>query len=142
MSISKMIDQYKTEAELREFAQAQMKTLLQVQKKNKELQDEINHLKKLVVEGNALPIVNKDSSQLGVVGSNEEEIAKIELNKLKIKSMDAEPLTLEEAKRVEIYSKILTSRMTKDDNNFSRDVQELNSDALIAIAESDEKKAE
>lgn len=131
MSITKMLDQYKSEEELRNFAEAQMKTLLQVQKKNKELQDEVEHLKKLVA--GAVPIIKPEGSNL-TVGTDEEEIAKIELRKLKTESMGPEALTLEQAKRVEIYSKILSSRMNKDNKNPEREVQELNTADLLAIA--------
>lgn len=132
-----MLDNYKSEAELRNFVEAQMKTLLQVQKKNKELQDEIEHLKKLVA--GAVPIIQGNNESLLNVGTDEEEIAKIELRKLKTDSMGSEQLTLEQAKRLEIYSKILNSRL-KDKNNDEREVKELNSDALLAIAESPEDK--
>jgi hypothetical protein len=138
MSIDKLLSQYKTEEELRGYAEASYKTLLQVQKKNKELQDEVDHLKKLVT--GAVPIISDGSKPDLSIGSDEEEIAKMELRKLKMDSMGNEPLTLEQAKRVEIYSKILNSRIKTPPNN-EREVKELNSDALLAIAESpDETK--
>lgn len=137
MSVNKMLDQYKSEAELRAYAEASYKTLLQVQKKNTELQGEVDHLKKLVA--GAVPLIEGNNNSPLNVGSDEEEIAKIELRKLKVNSMGTDPLTLEEAKRVEIYSKILNSRV-KGKENTEREVQELNSDALLAIAETPEDK--
>lgn len=139
MSIDKLLGQFKTIEEKDAFIQAQYKTLLQVQKKNKELQDEIEHLKKLVA--GAVPIVGQVTGSTIAIGSDEEEIAKIELRKLKGEAMTNEPLTLEQAKRVEIYSKILNSRGPKDKNNGEREVTEINSDDLLAIAETpDENK--
>jgi hypothetical protein len=131
MSIDKMLANYKTEAELRAFAEASQKTLMQVMKKNKELTDEVEHLKKLV--SGAVPIIRPDNSPISV-GSDEEEIAKIELRKLKEKSMDSEPLMLEDAKKVEIYSKILSSKLKKDDGK-EREVKELEVSQLLSIAE-------
>lgn len=138
MSVEKMLQACKTEDELRSFAEASQKTLVQVMKKNKELQDEIEHLKKLVT--GAVPLIQGPGASPLNVGTDEEEIAKIELRKLKMNSMGTEPLTLEEAKRVEIYSKILNSRI-KGKTNDEREVKELNSDALLAIAQTpDEEK--
>lgn len=137
MSIDKLLQQYKTEAELRSFAEASYKSLLQLQKRNQELNNEVEHLKSLVT--GAVPIINKNNESELEVSSDEEEIAKIELRKLKELSYK-QVLTLEEAKRVEIYSKILTSRMSKGETDNSRDVTGLNSDTLLAIAESTEEK--
>ena len=75
MSIDKVLSQYKTEVELRAFAEAQQKTLMQVMKKNKELQEEVEHLKKLVA--GAVPIIKSESGPDLIVSSDEEEIAKI-----------------------------------------------------------------
>ena len=130
-----MLANYKTEAELRQFAEASHKTLTAVMKKNKELTDEVEHLKKLV--SGAVPIVRNEESPLSV-GSDEEEIAKIELRKLREKAMDSESLMLEDAKKLEIYSKILSSKSKKEDNK-ERDVQELDATALLALVESPEE---
>ncbi len=135
MSIEKMLSAYKTEAELRAFAEAAQKTLMMVQKKNKELQDEVDHLKKLVA--GAVPIIKKDDSPI-LMGTDEEEIAKIELRKLREKAMDPDCLMLEDAKKVEIYSKILSSKSKKEDNK-ERDVQELDATALLALVEAPEQ---
>ena len=133
MSIDKMLSSYKTEAELRAFAEASQKTLLQVMKKNKELTDEVEHLKKLV--SGAVPIVKKEGESPLSVGSDEEEIAKIELRKLRDKAMDPDSLMLEDAKKVEIYSKILASKQKKESNN-EREVKELDANELLALVES------
>lgn len=135
MSIDKVLSQYKTEVELRAFAEAQQKTLMQVMKKNKELQEEVEHLKKLVA--GAVPIIKSESGPDLIVSSDEEEIAKIELRKLKERSY-TDVLTLEEAKRVEIYTKILNSRMSLKKDPLEREVKELDSSQLLAIAESND----
>ena len=138
MSIDKLLTQFKTPEEKDAFIQAQIKTLNQIQKKNKELEDEVVKLKK---DNNRALIVKTNDADMLAVGSSEEEIARIELNKLKVKSMDVDPLTLEDAKKVEIYAKILNSRGSDKDNK-EREVQELGADALLALVESPEKKAE
>lgn len=131
MSIDKMLANYKTEAELRSFAEASQKTLMQVMKKNKELEAEVEHLKKLVA--GAVPIVQPDGFNSSLdVGTDEEEIAKRELRKLKERSMDSDPLMLEEAKKVEIYSKILSSKLANKLKNDERAVEELDASQLLA----------
>lgn len=134
-NIDKMLQNYKTEVELRDFVTAQHKTLTTVMKKNKELTDEVEHLKKLV--SGAVPIVRNEDSPLSV-GSDEEEIAKIELRKLREKSMDSEALMLEDAKKLEIYSKILSSKFKKEDSK-EREVKELDANELLALVESPEE---
>lgn len=133
MSIDKLLSEYKTEAELKAFAEAQHKALIQVQKKNKQLEEENLHLQKLV-EG-VVPIIQTESNSILSVGKDEEEIAKIELRKLKKESMGNESLTLEQAKKVEIYSKILNAQ-PKEKSRSEREVQELDRDSLLAIVES------
>lgn len=137
MSVEKMLDACKTEMELRAFGQAQMKIVNNLLKKNKELVEEVERLKKLVA--GAVPIIQPEGSSSPLsVGSDEEEIAKRELRKLKERSMDSDPLMLEEAKKVEIYSKILNQRMNNASKKEERDVKELDSTALLAVLDSNE----
>lgn len=134
MSIELMLQNCKNDIELRAFAQAQGKTLLTLMKKNRELEDEIDHLKKLVVNG-ALPIINDNNSPIAI-GTVEEEIAKRELRKLNERSLDSECLLLEEAKKLEIYAKILSPKLDKKQNQSEREVKEMNVDDLLALVES------
>lgn len=135
MSVELMIQNCKTEAELRSFCTAQNKTLMTLMKTNKKLQDENEELKKLVVNG-ALPVIRAEGSSPVAIESDEIEIAKIEINKLKLKSMDSEPLMLEESKKLEIYVKILSSRYKDKADKQLRDVQEIDADSLLALVES------
>jgi hypothetical protein len=133
-----MLAQCKNEVELRQFAASQQKTLMQIMKQNASLKEEVEELKKLVVNG-ALPIISKDSSPL-LVESPEIEIAKIEINKLKMRAMDSEGLMLEEAKKLEIYVKILSSRYKEKQDKNEREVSEMDSSTLLAIIESPDNK--
>lgn len=103
-----MLEEVKDMAELRVFSEAQQRTILKLSKKNKELEEEVSHLKKLLES--QTPLVQTDPS-IGLpaekfLTSDQEAICRMELNKLKQSSFERE-LTLEEAKRVDIYSKIL-----------------------------------
>ena len=108
MSLDLMLNEAKDLAELRAFSEAQQKTIVKLSKKNKELEEEVSHLKKLL-ESSA-PIIATDNAPViqadKFLTSDQEAICRMQLNKLKEISYDRE-LTLEEAKRVEIFSKIL-----------------------------------
>lgn len=141
MSIELMISNCKNEEELRTFCKAQNKTLMQLMKKSKQQEDEINELKKLVING-ALPIINNENSSLLISQDSEKEIAKIEINKLKLKSMESEMLTLEEAKKLEIYTKVLSSKYDEKQKKSEREVKEISADSLLAVLEAPETKVE
>lgn len=130
-----MLKNCKSELELRTFAEAQGKTLMQLMKKNKQLEDEITELKKLVING-ALPIISEPGKEILHLGTPEQEIAKREIYKLHQRSLDEEPLMLEEAKKLEIYTKVLSSKYDEKQKKIEREVKEINSDDLLAIVES------
>lgn len=133
MSIENMLKNFKTDLELRTFAEAQNKTILDLTKKNKLLIDEVEHLKVLVTA--AVPIIKPEGMQTDLsVDSDEKEVARIEIRKLRdISYTPGKQLSLEEAKRLEIYCKILNN--TKKEDKKERDVEEIDVTKLIAIAE-------
>jgi len=101
----KILKQFTEYADLHAFAKAQQKTITELTKKNKQLNEEVKHLKKLL--DSTVPVINPNKSPLIELASNDEEsIAREQLWRLKDISKERE-LTLEETKRVEIYSKIL-----------------------------------
>ena len=118
----KMIDTFKNFEDLSAFARAQQKTLIELTKKNKAYEEEIKHLKKLL-EG-AVPIIS-DRPQVDFSANDEESIAREQLFLLKQISKDKE-LTMEEARKVEIYSKILslTKSKSRDINGNSKQLNE------------------
>lgn len=129
-----MLEACKSEVELKAFAQAQLKIVNNLMKKNKELTEEVERLTKLT--SGVIPIIKAQENSSLEVSTDQEEIAKIEIRKLKERCY-GEPLTLEEAKRLEIYTKILNSSAPKDKKE-EREVKELGADALLAIAEGKE----
>lgn len=100
-AFNKMVEQYKSMGELVEFSEAQFKTIVEQTKKITELQNEIEHLKSMLVS--TTPILNVPSL---VAIDDEETISRVQLHKLKEISQVRE-LTLEEARKLEIYSKII-----------------------------------
>lgn len=108
-NIDKTVAQYKDFSQLQEFAQAQQTTIIQLSKKIQKLEDERDHLKKLL-EG-SVPILKTDNKPtLGekFLTSDEEAICLMQLNKLRDIATERE-LTLEETRRVEIFAKVLAA---------------------------------
>lgn len=123
MAFEDMVKQFKTDVELRAYAQAQFATIIELNKKIESLKERNAHLE--AVLESSTPLLQeqkKDFLGVGVDKPNEEIISEVQLNKLKELSFER-PLTLEESRRVEIFSKILlnirNSRVGKKDEGAS-----------------------
>lgn len=134
-TVVKMLESFKSDNEKFQFIRAQQLTILDLTKKNKQLSEENQHLLGLVES--AVPIIKSESDL--TVGDDDEEIAKMELKKLKERSFSKE-LTLEEAKRTEIFSKILLSKERPVDNPKEREVRSIDVTDLLVLAEASEEK--
>lgn len=136
----KMINQFTTLVDLQAFAKAQQKTLIDLTKKLKASEDEVKHLKKLL-EG-AVPVVNSPA-KINFEANDEETIARQQLHLLKMISTDKE-LSLEETKRVEIYSKILNTLKDKpktiEVNTKNLSIQELT--AALGTSEDNDDRSD
>ena len=97
MNIDQILDQYKSMEELKIFVGIQMKQIQTLTKKNKELQDKLDNAGKLPTE---LPVDFKVSKE------DAKTISEIQLFLLKQEAMKRE-LNTDEAKRVELYNRIL-----------------------------------
>ena len=106
MSSKTMIDGFSSLEELKAFSTAQSKTIIELSRKNKEQSDEIVHLKKLL-EG-SVPLIKEKKENINLGSNDQEFLCRTEINKLRDISLDRE-LTLEEAKKLDIYSKILAN---------------------------------
>lgn len=113
MSIEKMLQEYKTTAEMQAFAEAQFKTIQDLNKKLKRLEDEKQSLQKML--DGMVPNPKKDEQDFAqfLASSDQETIAKIQINKLKEISFERE-MTLEETKRFEIFCKVLNGEEEKN----------------------------
>lgn len=138
--IPKTIAQYKDLNQLQQYAVAQNTTILQLSKKLKKLEEERNHLKQLLES--SVPILNDDSKpQLGekFLTSSEESICVMQLEKLRDISVERE-LTLEEARRVEIFSKVLSaSRNSPKVIEFK--TKHMSNEELLALVEGTNDKS-
>lgn len=136
MNIDSLINQFKTEDEMRAFIGSQFKQILQLNKQIKELESQVTELKEknktsslqLVKEN--IPLTTIDFS---VSNNDAKTISQVQLARLKEVSLERE-LTLEEAKKVSIYNEIIKIR--EDANKtIKANAKVLNENDLIKLVE-------
>lgn len=101
MSSLPVIKEY---SELKAYSDAQTKTITDLSRKVNEKDQEIIHLKKLL-EG-SVPLIREKKDLTKFETNDQEYICRTEINKLRDISIERE-LSLEECKKLDIYSKIL-----------------------------------
>ena len=135
-TIDKMLEQATDFASLKKYAEAQYKTILSLSKKVKVLEEENIELKDLLEK--STPVLNEEKKEFIAyqveAASDEEMIAKVQLARMKEISMDRE-LTLEEAKRVEIFTKILSAKGSS--SSITVQTQKMDSDDLLKMLDND-----
>jgi hypothetical protein len=131
MSIDKTVAQYKDFNQLQEFVQAQQTTIIQLSKKIQKLEDERDHLKKLLESSVPLiaPIKNENEN-------DSEYICTMEISKLRDISTQRE-LTLEECRRLETYFKILT-QINNRPKKEEKEVEKLSDGELLKLVENND----
>jgi hypothetical protein len=134
--MDKMLEQFKDFASLQKYAEAQYKTILSLSKKVKTLEEENVELKDLLEK--STPLLDEEKKNFVAyqveASSDEEMIAKVQLARINEISMGRE-LTLEEAKRVEIFTKILTTKGSN--SSISVQTKQMGSDDLLKLLEND-----
>lgn len=137
--INKTVAQYKDFEQLREFAQAQQTTIVQLSKKLQRVEEERDHLKQLLES--SVPIIKPEGAPLDnkFLTSAEEAICAMQLEKLRDISL-ARELTLEETRRVEIFSKILATFRNVPKTIEIKSKQMKTEDLLALVENSDNGK--
>lgn len=104
MNIDKLLDKYNSVEELKIFCSAQMKQIQNLTNRNKELEEKLEKVNKELTAKRveSLPA----QGPLGVSKEDAKVIAEIQLNMLKQVAFERE-LDTDEAKRVELYNRIL-----------------------------------
>lgn len=126
--IDKMADDYIQNLlkEKDDYIKAQENTILKLQKQVVELKEELKNKPTLMA-------VPEQPVELGL-GTDQEEICKIQLRKFLEVSKNRE-LTLEETRKVEIFSKILFGFKNKDKEEREESTKKLSSDELLKLVE-------
>lgn len=138
MSISRTIEQYKDLESLGQFAEAQQKIILQLGKKIQKVEEERDHLKTLLES--SVPLIKKEGEQLGekFLTTAEEAICVMQLDKLRDVS-SARELTLEETRKVEVFSKVLAA-VRNAPKTIEIKNKQMSSEELLALVESDDDR--
>jgi hypothetical protein len=130
MSFNDLIAEYKDIVQLTAFAEAQHRTISELSKKISKYEEEIKHLQKLLEQTNPTnPSVTALTPAIDINIADEEFICRTQLRILRERSA-VDELTKEEAQKLEIYSKVLTSLNKKEDNAESK-VEALDTKALL-----------
>jgi hypothetical protein len=136
--LDEMLKEFKEFAELKDFAEAQLRTIQELSKRIVALEQERNHLKELL--STTTDVLDKPKIVLFENYNNDEEvIAKQQLAMLKQKS-DTSELTLEDTKKVVEYSKILRDLSLKKDNKKEIEVKSLTDEELLKLLDEPNKQ--
>lgn len=126
MNIDGLLANYNSIEELKIFAAAQLKQIQSLTKKNKELQEKLDKAPKVAP---SLPSANLEISK-----EDAKTISEIQLNMLKQVAMERE-LNTDEAKRVELYNRILTGVESAESKKNDKVVKELPVGDLLKLVE-------
>ena len=125
-----MLKSLNTLEEVQSYAKAQHNIISKLSSENTKLKEEVSHLKDMLTS--TVPLIKENDRVDVLIVPDEEAIAKIQLEKIRELSFSRE-LTLEEAKRFEIFYKVLNSvRSTPKDVKST--VQKLNNAKLLELA--------
>lgn len=131
---SPTIAQYKSLEELQAYADAQLKTITQLAKKVQRLEEERDHLKKLLED--SVPLIKTQPEGVTQIAESDSEyICTVEIAKLKNITSERE-LTYEETRKLSEYFKILT-QINARSKNTEREVENLPTEELLKLAQSD-----
>lgn len=131
MNIDKLLDKYNSVEELKIFCSAQMKQIQNLTKSNKELSEKLEKANKELTTKRveSLPA----QGPLGVSKEDAKVIAEIQLNMLKQVAFERE-LDTDEAKRVELYNRILKEDEAKK-QPLKADVEVVSEAELLKLVE-------
>lgn len=129
--MNKIDDLEKSFTELQEYSDTQFRTIVELKKQLEAAKEEVKSLKKML-EGN-LPQLGISTSSLAPLGiSNEQLICETQIALLKERAVSRE-LTLEEAKKLQIYTTILTEIRKNHEDAPDLSVQKLSDDELLKL---------
>jgi len=132
VSIDKMIEKFKTQTELKTYCGVQFKTITNLTKKLKEKEEEVAHLKTLLEKN--VQLMTVDASNVLVNSTDEEQICRTQLRRLRDLSM-ARELTLEESKKAEIFVKLLLNQITVKDEEDGKNIKNMSTAELIQLVD-------
>lgn len=138
-NISKISEDFKELAELKIQNSAQFKVITNLTKQNEELKEKVKHLESMM--NKAVPTLVPLENNSKIIGMNDPEvdICKMEILKLREKSL-IDPLTFEDAKKLETFTKILNTAKSGIKTIEMR-VKQLSNADLISSLESHKEES-
>lgn len=139
-SLDEMLKSFTDSVERDQFITQQHKTILELTKKIEKLQAKNKHLEDLLQEktpalvGEYSPMIKNGA----IIEDHEENICRMELKKLHDTSLERQ-LTLEETRKVEIYTKLLVMINQKPKHEVIETKKKSNEE-LLRLVESDESE--
>lgn len=135
MNIDQLIQNFKSFDELKVFTEGQFKQIIQLQKRIKDLEEQAVNLKKEQKELVKKEAINSPILlEAGNIKGQEDAkmIAQVQLKMLKELSFERE-LTLDEAKRVDLFNKILIEKPEKEEKPLKADAKVVKSEDLFKL---------
>lgn len=129
MDIKNLAQSFTDLAELQNYANGQYKLIIDLSKKLNKLEEENKHLKKLL--DSTVPNLSNTVPNEYLNISDEEGICRAQLKLLRDMAIERE-LGLDEAKRVEIYTKILNTIKNKETDKI-KPISQLNDADLVSL---------
>lgn len=127
-----MANQFNTYAELQVYSAAQHETITKLNAKINQLEEKSKHLEKLLTE-NAIIVGDGEIKDMFLKCEDPEAISRTQLKILRDRSMQGE-LSIEETKRVEIYTKILDSVELKRKDRMKNVTDSTTTEELLKLA--------
>lgn len=108
-NIVEMFNDFKTEVEKQQFIEQQYKTIKSLMDKNKQLNEEVVHLKKLLLDSTSITVQQHEVSR--IIVTPEEALIESQLNMIQGRAYLSE-LTLEDVKKLDLLLK--NKRLNKE----------------------------
>lgn len=135
MNIDSLIENFRTFEELKIFCEGQFRQVMQLSKRNKELEDQLQEAKKVSKD-----LVKKDFNnspillEAGNIKGQEDAkiISQVQLKLLRDLSFERE-LTTDEAKRVDIFNKILIDPSKEEEKPLKANIKIIKTEDLTSF---------
>ena len=135
-----MLEKFNSVEELKAYSNAQFNTILDLNKKLNQKDNEIEHLKNLLEKSTEIIETPDNKNKIQTISNltDQEAICVLQLQILKKRALEQE-LTLEESKKVETYTKILTAQKRKEDED-NKHLKNMQSDDLLKLLVTDKNE--
>jgi hypothetical protein len=122
--------------EAKEYEQASLKVIVDLQRKLKDAQTENEHLKLMLSKN--VPMLDMDTTDLTLGISNEQLICETQISNLKMAAM-VRDLTLEETRKFQTFVDVL-EKIKKKNDNVDITIRKMSDDELLKLVSNESKE--